>query len=937
VGGFNFYGAAGGAVGRTLGFSTPLATLGLSGTFNTLGAITQSGNQVLHAGNYNSYSPTLTGGGASGTWGINVTGTAAGETFSTVSTRGNSYINPSFGGISIGETFANYDGWNTQLNVHGGPHSRITVKTDTVRMGIYAHNTWQSVNGVTPGGFVGTYNNYPLSILVNSAQRMVFNTSGNIGIATDDFSYTTSDSTPVIGSITNNRLFINGSIQLIGSNDAIVFGRNTSTFLKDEELGFGWGGGWYMNDATWIRARNDKNIITGGSLTVGGNIRQGNNIARPLSQWSASGTATGMVFFELPGTTSNYGMVHMVFDIYEYDSNSVSTVIVGGHNWAGGWYNLASNVIGQTNKQVRLGTRGGKYVVCFGTAGSTWSYGTVILRKIHNGGYYDNIIDMNAQFVANITTSESLTWDSGDLRALRTPSSFNAIGAITQNGNQVLHASNYNSYALPLSGGTITSNLNIDGTLGFRRGSGDYSTYIKANGYPAQGYANADGSKYWVEIGAAGGVHVILNTDGAANSAENSYDHFTVWQNSNTGTRLFHVTNGGNAVISGSLTVGGKIQRSAAGAGYLDGGYSGVETTSTSGAIYSIGGSYVPGTTNLGNMYGIGYSYSGYAMGNPGGVATNRWGMYVASAGVARIFLDSDDGSGYFAGGVVANSIRLNQERALNARIYSASAGSMGLLGVDSNNAYRWQIYGTGTEYGFLNGVWAGWDLRKNVNGELLVTVSGAERTVLHAGNYNSYSPTLTGGGASGTWGISISGSAAQLNGYASSENGGGSVILRTASNGYLYVNNWINTNAGGIFSSVNSAHFYPNNSNEYGSWRISGTLNGWHGIYFDSGSNLMMNSSEVGFHRAGHGWQMRWSGGTGYINKGNPGGGTQATILDSSNYNSYSPTLTGGGASGTWGINVTGSAGSVAWTNVSGKPTSFGLSKAQVYFFCSF
>jgi hypothetical protein len=36
-------------------------------------------------------------------------------------------------------------------------------------------------------------------------------------------------------------------------------------------------------------------------------------------------------------------------------------------------------------------------------------------------------------------------------------------------------------------------------------------------------------------------------------------------------------------------------------------------------------------------------------------------------------------------------------------------------------------------------------------------------------------------------------------------------------------------------------------------------------------------------------------------------------TMLDSVNYNSYSPTLTGSGASGTWGINVTGSSGSVS------------------------
>lgn len=46
--------------------------------------------------------------------------------------------------------------------------------------------------------------------------------------------------------------------------------------------------------------------------------------------------------------------------------------------------------------------------------------------------------------------------------------------------------------------------------------------------------------------------------------------------------------------------------------------------------------------------------------------------------------------------------------------------------------------------------------------------------------------------------------------------------------------------------------------------------------------------------------------------------------LLDSSNYSSYTVTKTGGGASGTWGINVTGSAGSVAWGNVSGKPSSY-------------
>ena len=55
--------------------------------------------------------------------------------------------------------------------------------------------------------------------------------------------------------------------------------------------------------------------------------------------------------------------------------------------------------------------------------------------------------------------------------------------------------------------------------------------------------------------------------------------------------------------------------------------------------------------------------------------------------------------------------------------------------------------------------------------------------------------------------------------------------------------------------------------------------------------------------------------------------------ILDSSNYNSYAPTKTGTGASGTWGINISGkantagvadSANAVAWGNISGKPSTY-------------
>jgi hypothetical protein len=62
-------------------------------------------------------------------------------------------------------------------------------------------------------------------------------------------------------------------------------------------------------------------------------------------------------------------------------------------------------------------------------------------------------------------------------------------------------------------------------------------------------------------------------------------------------------------------------------------------------------------------------------------------------------------------------------------------------------------------------------------------------KTILHNANYNTYSPTLTGTGASGTWGISVTGTAANVTGTVAVANGGtgatsstgtGSVVLST-------------------------------------------------------------------------------------------------------------------------------------------------------------
>ena len=91
-------------------------------------------------------------------------------------------------------------------------------------------------------------------------------TEGQLIVGDASPTYTINDNTPIVGSNTNNVLHIDGSIQLKNNNDAIVIGRGTSTFLKDEELGFGWGGGWYMTDGTYLRVRNNKILYSTGEF-----------------------------------------------------------------------------------------------------------------------------------------------------------------------------------------------------------------------------------------------------------------------------------------------------------------------------------------------------------------------------------------------------------------------------------------------------------------------------------------------------------------------------------------------------------------------------------------------------------------------------------------------------------------------------------------------
>jgi hypothetical protein len=95
---------------------------------------------------------------------------------------------------------------------------------------------------------------------------------------------------------------------------------------------------------------------------------------------------------------------------------------------------------------------------------------------------------------------------------------------------------------------------------------------------------------------------------------------------------------------AGNINVPAAIIRKSAGTGYLSGNYSSAETTATTGAIYTIGGNYYPTSTSLNNIYGIGFTYADVAGGTASATVSSAWGLYVASNGNTRVFLDSDYG-----------------------------------------------------------------------------------------------------------------------------------------------------------------------------------------------------------------------------------------------------------------------------------------------------
>jgi len=208
-----------------------------------------------------------------------------------------------------------------------------------------------------------------------------------------------------------------------------------------------------------------------------------------------------------------------------------------------------------------------------------------------------------------------------------------------------------------------------------------------------------------------------------------------------------------------------------------------------------------------------------------------------------------------------------------------------------------------------------------HIRGQIYAAGNGASTgsQVLHAGNYNSYSPTLTGGGASGTWGISISGTSAEVN----------SGRFSTTAGSYNNAYTWIQFGSSGGYGlyfpgSGAMTHFYPNSPATYGSAFIEGSKNSYWGIMYNTGAGnagWMTNGNTTGFYNHSYGWKYYHESGRFYSSDSTYGAGNTWSM---GLHNTQNPVLysSAGGAMGLLGVN---SSGSYSW-QIYGDGSTYGF-----------
>ena len=474
----------------------------------------------------------------------------------------------------------------------------------------------------------------------------------------------------------------------------------------------------------------------------------------------------------------------------------------------------------------------------------------------------------------------------------------NASGSITQNGSQVLTAGNYSSYALPLSGGVVT------GSTYYRKNQTD-GAYTSASLW-TESYGNTT-TGIAFHISGVVGKFLEMRTNGTLYFDNNTMIHSgnynsyapTLTGTGASGTWGINVTGSTVMVDRGSVTTA-NIDNATGNGFYLQ---------QNSGDSHSVLVFNPFGSTAVVQQR---FHYTGTMEFRNKTDSANwqPWKTVLTSANYSSYALP-------LSGGTISGALTVTG----NSTFGSALFNGLRINGTDTNVNQIWQS-NSGTTLGItanggaiVFGQTSSEQMRLTAGGSLGLGTSSPSakltvKGVTAIGQFTNGTAVIDAYGSFAFYGCNVADNGLRIGpsgdvgigfnpSYKLDING----TARTT--GRFYSNEWIQfDNFSALYSPHNGAHFLPNASS-YGSWKILGQRNGWCGLEFETTSNgnislmIQPDAGTSGFHNNSVGWQFRWNVGTLYCHKGTYGGGTVATVLDSSNFASYTLNRNGDNTTG--------------------------------------